>query len=74
MCYELCTFLNILILVIAVAEISKISRSLFIALLCTRHARHDTHTKYFSSNMNLRLLCSVFLTLNLLKTAIDTSR
>ena len=28
------------------------------------HAWHDTHTKYFSLNMNLHLSYSIFLTLN----------
>ena len=36
------------------------------------HARHDTHTTYFSLNMSLHLSYSIFLTPNLFKTTLDT--
>ena len=41
-----------------------------VIIIYASHARHDTHTKYFSLNMNLHLLYSIFLTLNLIKTTI----
>ena len=39
--------------------------------LCQSRNTIDTHTKYFSLNMNLHLLYSVFLTFDLFKTTID---